>query len=155
KIVDAEGKPVTGATVAGLTASFPVVFTIKGDSSTIYALEAKKTRTIAIMHPQRKLADVVQVSGDGTEPIVVTLKPTAALKGRLLDMDGNPIGGANISVSYSDYIGRELVRFLKPAPEPVKTDAEGRFEITGVVPGMAAYLSANKDRKSLVGESRP
>src|SRR5204862_7888676 len=33
KIVDPDGKPVAGATIAGLTTAFPMVFTIKGDSS--------------------------------------------------------------------------------------------------------------------------
>src|SRR5262249_42017982 len=46
KLVDADGKPVAGATVSGLTASYPICFAIKGDSCMVYALDPKKPRTI-------------------------------------------------------------------------------------------------------------
>jgi RNA polymerase sigma factor (sigma-70 family) len=154
KLVDPDGKPVAGATVSGLTASYPITFTIKSDSCTVFALDEKKPRMVAVLHPQRGLGGVTWLSGEEKGTLELKLAPTASLKGRLLDLEGQSIAGAAVVATYADDVGRDLTRFVKPAPPAVKTDAEGRFELGGVVPGLPMYLDANKDRKSLIGEPR-
>jgi hypothetical protein len=97
---------------------------------------------------------VIKITGSEKEPLELKLAPTATIKGRFLDLEGQPIAGATVYDGYADDVGRELTRFLKPPRAPLKSDADGRFEVPGIVPGLPLYLDASKDRKSLIGEPR-
>jgi len=63
KVVDPDGKPLGGAAVAGLTQSWPVVFAVPTDSTTVYALD-DKPRTVMLLHPEKKLGGVVEGPGE-------------------------------------------------------------------------------------------
>ena len=55
-------------------------------------------RTVLVRHEGRKLGKVVRVrkGDDANGPVVVTLEPLAAMTGRVVDADGNPVPGATV-----------------------------------------------------------
>jgi hypothetical protein len=153
EIEDADGKPLKGTTVAGMTACWPSTFTIKDATCTLFALDPKKPRRLYFLHAERKLAGTLTLRGDEKEPMVVRLKPTGELTGRVLDSDGQPIIGADINLSWSDQTGFELYRVAHHRPT-VRTGKDGRFRIEGVLPEVKFTLGIVQGRAYFVGEPR-
>ena len=80
---------------------------------------------------------VVQPSAAG-EPIVVRVHKAAQVRGRVVDGDGKPLKGANISVmiqtsdrGYSSSWGTGV------------SDGEGNYRVGGLVPGSTCYIRAS------------
>lgn len=150
---DAEGKPLTGAEVAGISAQSLRTVPFKTATGRIYALDPDNPRSVVFVHTARKLAATVTLRGDEKEPVTVRLKPTAILTGRVLDADGQPVAGAEIYERYATSAGRQLtksqVRWFRP-----RTDKEGRFRLDGIVPGLALELGFVKGRQMLVPQER-
>jgi hypothetical protein len=102
---------------------------------------------------------VLRVRGDEAEPLTVALEPLGAVRGRLLDPDGKPSQGLTVSLSvarttedYKDYPVQELLlrslRFGSRAPQrkgwhpdPASPDAEGKFRLDGLIPGLKYELT--------------
>jgi RNA polymerase sigma factor (sigma-70 family) len=141
--VDADGKPVEGATVAGLSA-WGGSEALKGAEFTARALNPDRPRTVALIHKGRKLAGHAAVRGDEKEPVKVKLEPWGALAGRVLDEDGNPLADAELSIYYRDNSIRWLI---EAGRDKVKTDREGRFKAEGLFPGMPFGISFVKKGK--------
>ena len=78
------------AIVAGMTATWPNTFTLKGDRCTVYALDPKRPRQLAFYHAGRMLAGTLTVRGDEKEPPTVRLLPLGCVTARVLDGDGLP-----------------------------------------------------------------
>jgi hypothetical protein len=154
KIEDADGKPLTGTTVAGVTASWPITFAIKEATCTIFALDPKKPRRVVFFHAERNLAGTLTVRGDEQEPPVVRLGRTGSAIGRILDRDGQPITGADNQLSSPDRIASELYRQLRQRQQPIRTDKDGHFRIEGIVPEVKFTLGIVRGRTSFVGEPR-
>jgi RNA polymerase sigma factor (sigma-70 family) len=150
---DAEGKPLTGAEVAGISAQSLRAVPLRTATGRIYALDPDKPRPVVFVHAARKLAAVVTLRGDEKEPVTVRLAPTAILTGRALDADGQPVIGAEIYERYATPAGRQLtksqVRWFRP-----RTDKEGRFRLDGIVPGLAMELAFVKGRQMLIPQER-
>jgi RNA polymerase sigma factor (sigma-70 family) len=154
KVQDAEGKPLAGVAVTGLSATFSMVPSLREASCTVFALEAKKPRRLIFLHPGRQLGGTLTVRGDEKEPLTARLAPTGAVIGRLLDIDGQAIAGVEIGLAFDDGDAREMYRRLHPDRPPTRTDKEGRFRIEGVVPGVKFGLSLRQGRIYLAGEPR-
>jgi RNA polymerase sigma factor (sigma-70 family) len=151
KVVDPDGKPLSGATIGGLTASWPMVFTPSTDSTTVYALD-DKPRTLMILHSEKKLGGTVEVKGGQT--VMARLAPLGTVAGKLVDTDGHPIAGVAVGVQFPTGPGDELYREAKLAKAPAVTAADGSFHLGGVVPGVKFYLSLTKGREYYVGEPK-
>jgi RNA polymerase sigma factor (sigma-70 family) len=154
KIEDADGKPLTGTLVAGVTASWPITFTIPDATCTVFALDPKKPRRVFFLHVERKLAGSLTLRGDEKEPPVVRLVPTGSVTGRILEHDGRPLAGVYVDLSLPDRAARELYRQWNQRRSPIRTDKDGHFRIEGMVPDMKFGLSLRHDRSFLVGEPR-
>ena len=99
RVVDQQGKPLTGVKTAGRSergrydneaqtqAEFDVVTLGPGED-----------RMVLLIHEGRKLGRAIHVKeGDDKKgPVVVTLEPSATITGRILDADGDPVPGATI-----------------------------------------------------------
>jgi len=153
-IQDADGKPLIGAWVAGLTDSWPITYRLPEATATVFALDPEKPRTLALFHADRQLGGTVVVRGDEKKPVVAKLAPLGKVVGKLLDTDGGPLGGAEISVSSPSQIVSELYRFAHPTEKPVVTDREGKFTLTGVVPGVSFYLQTRKGQQFFIGKPK-
>jgi protocatechuate 3,4-dioxygenase beta subunit len=153
-VQDADGRPLPGATAAGLTALWPLAVPLPAASFTVYALEPPKPRRLVLYHPGRQLAGLLTVRGDEKEPPVVRLAAAGAVTGRVLDADGAPVAGAEVGVVFADDVARELDRQLSQKRAPVRTDKAGHFRLEGLVPGVKFGLAIRQGRTFLVGEPR-
>jgi protocatechuate 3,4-dioxygenase beta subunit len=143
-VQDADGKPLAGAWVAGLTDHWPIVYKMPEPAAPIFALNPRKPRRLVVYHPEKQLGGTATIRGDETEPVTVKLGQVGTVTGRLLDTDGNPLTGATVSVNARGMIARELYRFATSAGKPQVTDKIGRFTLTGVVPGVLFSLQIQK-----------
>ncbi|HMF14394.1 MAG TPA: carboxypeptidase-like regulatory domain-containing protein, partial [Gemmataceae bacterium] len=154
RIEDAEGKPLTGAIVSGMTELWPMTFALKKAEGTIYALDGKRQRHVVFYHRERKLGGHVIVRGDEKEPVTVRLELLGTVTGRLLDLDGQPISGVEVSLSMPLRAESELFRYLDAQREPVKTDKDGRFRLEGVLPRLIFQLSLHQGRTYFTGDPK-
>jgi RNA polymerase sigma factor (sigma-70 family) len=154
KVVDPDGKPLSGAVVAGLTESWPIVYTLAKPTATVYALTPDRPRTLFLVHPEKGLAGTVKVRGDEKEPVTAKLAPTGSVTGRLVDTDGRPIAGVTVGVQFPQSTGSELYRHTKIAQKPVVTDKDGAFKLEGIVPGVNFSFSLSRGREYFSGEPK-
>jgi hypothetical protein len=155
-VVGPDGKPLAGAHVAGLSGVTRLLFgrtdQMDTDSFSAGGIDPKRPRNIVFVHAEKKLAKVKRVRGDEPEPLTVRLEPLSAVTGRILDADGKPLAGlkAMASLSFDDDDNKDLPRELlfdypawsKVVNRETTSDAEGRFRIEGLVPGMNYQLTA-------------
>jgi protocatechuate 3,4-dioxygenase beta subunit len=153
-IEDPDGKPLAGAIVSGMTELWPITFTSKQAECTIYALDGVHQRHVVFYHRERKLGGHVIVRGDEKDAVTVRLQPLGAVTGRLLDPDGQPLAGVEVSVNMPLKAGSELYRFLNAQTEPVRTDKDGRFRLKGVLPKLIVQLSLRQGRTYYQGEPK-
>jgi len=153
-IHDAQGNPLAGAWVAGIAEYGSLTHKLPDATTTIYALNPEKPRTLAIYHPDKSLGGTVIVRGDEKEPVVAKLDRMGQLSGRLLDADGTPLVGAQVSIGPQSHPGQELYRVASPAGKPVLTDKNGRFVLSGVIPGMSFSLQTQRDQERFRGNPR-
>ena len=148
KIRDAEGQPVAGAWVAGVGALdfLPAVKT-EGDTATIYHLEAGKPRLLAFYDPSKKLFGTLSLKGDEKDEVTVRLAAAAAITGRLLGEDGKPLAGVAVSLHPHGRAAEEVQKHARPA-QLIETDADGRFRIDTVIPGVKFFLSFKRGQKT-------
>jgi len=97
--------------------------------------EFRPEQKITILATSRdgKLAGFETLVPDwGLEPGIV-LKPTVRVRARIIDAGGQPVVGQSIMIraSYSEELGGTL-----PLQFNAKTDAQGRVEVSGLVPGI-------------------
>jgi hypothetical protein len=153
-VQDCAVKPLTGAWVGGLTDSWPITYKLQEATATVYALSPAKPRTLAIYHPDKKLAGTVVVRGDEKGPVIARLGPLGKVTGRMRDTEGNPLSDAEISINPQGNPASELDRFAGPAGKPVITDEQGRFALDGVVPGISFYLQIRKGESYFGGKPK-
>jgi hypothetical protein len=156
RVVDPDGKPLSGTMAAGLRhdwfedADWPAL--TKSAEFTALGLDPKHPRLICFANHEKKLAGSLVVRGDEKATVNAKLQPWASVKGRLLDKDGQPI--KNTSLWFTELppvrpggyrsveVGLHVVARLghQPSPDP-RTDADGRFEVTGLIPGLKYNLA--------------
>jgi RNA polymerase sigma factor (sigma-70 family) len=154
RVEDPDGQPLAGATVSGMTATWPIAFPLQKASCTVYALDPPNPRRLAFFHPGRNLGGTVTVRGDENEPPVARLTPAGEVTGRVLDAAGQPVAGAMVMLSLPDDAMQELYRLVAQRQEPVRTGTDGRFRVHGVIANMKFGLNFQKERAYLVGEPR-
>jgi RNA polymerase sigma factor (sigma-70 family) len=151
---DAEGNPLAGAVVAGISSWTKRAVPLKTADCRLYALDPEKPRPVAFLHGERKLAALVALRGDEKEPVTVRLTPTGILTGRVLDADGQPVAGADVYTFYATAVGGPLLESQMRMALP-RTDKEGRFRLDTIVPGLEVMnLRFLKGRQQLVLQTR-
>jgi 5-hydroxyisourate hydrolase-like protein (transthyretin family) len=141
RLVDPDGRPVTGATAFGLSAlrggapaHAPI---LDGAEFTAIGVDPDHPRLVWFLNRQRTLGRMVMLQGsDAHDPITVTLQPCGTLLGRVLDAEGRPKSNAEVIA----VIQHEQFQFGGIGVENVRTDVDGRFRITGVLPGLTYRL---------------
>jgi RNA polymerase sigma factor (sigma-70 family) len=150
-IEDADGKRLKGTTVAGVTATWPAVLTIKDANCTIFALDPKKPRRVFFLHAKRKLTGTLLLRGDEKEPVVVRLGQADPVIGRLLTSDGQPLAGADIYLNWNDAVGNQLYGGINKRPR-VRTDKDGHFRFEGIVPELKFKLGIIRGETIFLGD---
>jgi RNA polymerase sigma factor (sigma-70 family) len=154
KVQDPDGKPLAGAVVAGLSASWPPTYTLPKDTAMVYALDPARPRTLYLLHPEKKLAAWVRVRGDEKGPVTVKLAPAGVVTGKLVDPDGRPVAGVTVNLQFPDGPGGDLYRDIQAGRPMGVTDKDGAFRIEPIVPGVKFGLSLTKGQMYFQGEPR-
>jgi hypothetical protein len=128
RLVDPDGRAMEGVSATRLTA-LGFVDHLPGSSFRATGLEAERPRSVWFLSDQRTLGRLLRLPGQEKGPMTVTLQPCGTLIGRLVDPEGRPKANARLVV----VIRGESLPFEH---ETVKTDAEGRFRTTGLIPGL-------------------
>jgi hypothetical protein len=154
RVTDAGGKPLTGVIVAGVTDRSPArLAPLKEPSFTALGLDPDRPRTLLALHPGRTLGAVMTLRGDEDAP-VLKLQPCASIAGRLLDADGRPLEGVEVSPVFDDRDAREFERRVRPDAWPVRTGADGRFRLAGLLPGLKVGLYLRHEGSELAANPR-
>ena len=138
-VVDAEGKPVAGAAVAGMYASTdsrgwftPTKTNAQGFLSISRSLDPL---VIHVETMEKTLGAVVRVDAEATEARIV-VKPTATASGRLVDPSGDPIAHQKLRYDIRVVLGPTTNSpFTWTFGGAATTDDQGRFTAKGLVVG--------------------
>lgn len=140
RLLDPDGRPLTGAEVFNLKSASGGKEVLPGAEFTVLALNPAKRRRLLFWHEQRKLAGTVVLKGDEPEPVTVTLQPLATLTGRAVRKNGEPLAG--FPVEYSGWPDLQWPgnnkRFER---DPIRTDKDGRFRIPNLPAGVPLSVS--------------
>ena len=98
---------------------------------TLSNYEPEHPRKVHVVVPDKNLAGFAEVSGNAEEPFVVKLVAGATVTGRVLDEEDKPIANSWVIVSPSP---TPFCYLNKTKRGRVYTDAEGRFEISSLLP---------------------
>jgi hypothetical protein len=94
-----------------------------------------KRYTVHARTPDAKLAGIARV--DETQSVVtIPMRPTATVRGRIVNQLEQPAADAQVQVNtlvYQNEQGKMGSNY--PFSKAVQTDADGRFEIVGLIPG--------------------
>jgi RNA polymerase sigma factor (sigma-70 family) len=155
RVEDPDGRPLAGATVAGLADAASAVHTLPAAEGTVYALSPARPRQLVFLHAQRGLAGAITLPGEKPAPVTVRLDAAGAVTGRVLDREGKPVVGATVRISAPNARAvNELYRHLTEGRDPPRTDADGRFRLGGIVPDQAFTLQIRTGATLLIGQPR-
>ena len=151
-VVDAKGRPVAGAVLNGHYVlrsrgrRFP---SSKSDARGVVRVE--RALDPLLLHaetPDRSLAGIARVDAEATEARIV-VEPTAAASGRIVDAEGEPIAGRELSYEIRARVGStrdDLFAYLSVGK--VTTDGGGRFTLGGLVVGARGTWSRSFMRRN-------
>lgn len=124
RFVDREGNPLSRIRCLGLTSN-PTWRSVEGSEATMTGVEPGLIRPFFVVHeePLRKRIGRIGFKEGMTEQ-TIQLLPMAAISGRLLDQDGNPISDVGIVANYQT--NPESSSSIQPTSN---SDADGRFKI--------------------------
>jgi RNA polymerase sigma factor (sigma-70 family) len=142
KIVDADGKPVAGAWVMNARPYGGTSKPLDGAECTVTGLDPAAPRRLYAQHDEKKLGGFLTLDGKETGPALLKLEQTATVTGRVVDKEGAPVKEGRVSVSYDDpELGIQFNTRDRYDTRPVLTDADGKFTLNNVAPGMAVRVS--------------
>ncbi len=139
RVVGPDGKPVTGAQCDGLVAMMAGEVSILADDTfEVLGLEPGLPRQLVFAHKDRGLVGSIFIKGEDINndtPLEVRLDVPGSVKGRLVDEEGIPLSGAKLKLVSSG---------LLPDVSTFTADADGRFQIVGLIPGVESGISVDK-----------
>lgn len=170
-VLDVDGKPVSNALLLGLTKNtHPVDM-----NSHIFMLRGVNTGTkhlLIVLHMTKNHGVAFEVTGDKQKKIKTQLQELGSLEGQLIDEDGKPVVGRDV-VAFVDipdekYVNVPLELFnnmgfsgLYPSAwkdttgRQARTDKQGKFKLTGILPGLEYRLTVGKDVTSFRAPLQP
>jgi hypothetical protein len=113
------------------------------------------------MHEAKKLGAVVTVSGDSTDPVEVKLAPLGSATGRVIRPTGETTAGLSVTAipemrDFKKFANLPIVTrkfqgtygmFRGPwdswTTRTAKTDADGKFTLDGLLPGLTYTIHAS------------
>ncbi|MEM9660248.1 MAG: carboxypeptidase-like regulatory domain-containing protein, partial [Planctomycetota bacterium] len=116
----------------------------------VRGLKEGERRKVFVYHRARDLVGAAMVESSDRDPVEVVLRPAGTISGRLVDPDGEPIRDATLGVKFEQLRDEKDTAVWAPHPgkssfpTKIPVDDQGRFRLTGIVPGMKynAWASA-------------
>jgi RNA polymerase sigma factor (sigma-70 family) len=158
-VIGADGEPFRGYFVAGLTATprntSAWLMPHESPTFTVRGLSSRRPRTVVVYSAEKKLGKAQVVRGDETGPITFRLEPLSSLTGRVLDGEGRSWAGVHVQATLESKgdVGATLpVQFFitsatwaEKLEAKVTTDADGKFRLDGLLPGLRYTLLVSED----------
>ena len=146
-IVGPGGESVPGARIMGEGDHFQSWSRKPLPSATfeVHGLGSDRKRGLLFWHKEKNLAASYVVKPGEIGPLTIKLEPAGSLNGRLVDDDGRPRAGVQMTCN-RPYEGEDSRFASGSLPDPIQTDADGRFHASGLVPGLKYSLSSWKGR---------
>jgi hypothetical protein len=132
-LVDAEGRPVVGASTQGMSV-YPYDYEppLRAATFPLTQLHPDRVRRIIFTKEDRRLIGFLLARGDGDAPYIVQMRAWGTVTGRIVDENGNPLEVALSLGSPSDEANPDAEVGVHGG---ASTDAAGRFRIERLVPG--------------------
>jgi RNA polymerase sigma factor (sigma-70 family) len=149
RVLDPDGRPLVGAIGYNLSSVGDSPESLRDATFTVDGLDPDRPRPILVVHRDRNLAGSLTLRGDEPEPVTVRLQPCAAVTGRVVTDDGQPVAGVRAEYSFPGhaFITRNTaLAFWEP---PIHTDAAGRFRLDGIPPGVQVRIGLERGRRSV------
>jgi hypothetical protein len=146
--VDPEGRPLGGTRASGLAeGSSAWAYEQESPAIEVHALDPSKPRRVTLRHDGRKLVGSVYLKGDEVGPLTVRLQPSGAVTGRIVDEEGRPRGG--LELSNLDGVAPEPPpdRAMLPGNDSypwIMVGRDGRFRVEGLIPGLKYGAGASR-----------
>jgi protocatechuate 3,4-dioxygenase beta subunit len=109
---------------------------------TIQGFNPRRPPAVLFQHPEKGLIGVAQPPMNKGGSVTVRMKPGASVTGRLVDADGQPRAAVELEVAFR--IEARQVQWQSYSPGHIKTDQDGRFRVTALLPGYEFRLSDGK-----------
>jgi hypothetical protein len=138
-VLGPDGQPLPGAEVYQMDGYRAWTVPLPGATFMATKVDPDRPRKVFFRHVQRKLAGMLVVPTAGDEPPAVQLRPWATLAGRLIDAEGRPRPGLQLSTLFTPAMRAD--RNSGEFTEWIRTDPAGRFRIEGLVPGLRYSLN--------------
>jgi RNA polymerase sigma factor (sigma-70 family) len=140
-----DGKPLTGAEVAGLIASSDAAEVLEGASFTLLGLNSQRSRDLYFHHKELRLGKFLTIPGDENKPLTVQLVPCGTLIGRMVDKSHKPSPDLHVQLT-------RLAEGYCLTVARTATDTDGRFRIDGLVPGVKYTFVPSRPLRTDLGE---
>jgi beta-lactamase regulating signal transducer with metallopeptidase domain/protocatechuate 3,4-dioxygenase beta subunit/5-hydroxyisourate hydrolase-like protein (transthyretin family) len=154
RIVDAGGQPVSDCYLYGEN-GYSSWYSHEATTFTVNGYFPREGRRLMAWDPATNEAGEVEITGEAPESVEIVLRPAGKITGRVLDDDGEPLaGGMLINDPYrgdSKHSDRGSL-ITRQDGKPLATDAQGRFEFAGLLPGRK--YSAGVQGLRTFGDSR-
>ncbi|MFL5342785.1 MAG: sigma-70 family RNA polymerase sigma factor [Gemmataceae bacterium] len=133
--VDPDDKPLSGVWHSELY--LQTMETLKTPESALQGMNPKRSRRLYFQHDGRALVGMADIKAGDPQPIRLKLEPWATVTGRLLEPGGKPVAGV---ILHPGILRRDPATGLgytydHPHPDNCRSDADGRFRFTGLLPG--------------------
>src|SRR5262249_24837123 len=139
RVVGPDGQPLSGVTAFSLSNYSPFAYEVLPTADfTVRGLNPQRPRRLAFVHREKGLGMALEVRDEAHEPLEVRLGALGAVTGRLLDRDGQPRADVPMRA--------ERFRMFDTDPLTARTDADGRFRIDGLVPGLTYEVKVGRER---------
>jgi hypothetical protein len=129
---------------------------VEGDTLRLTGLSPKGVRAVVLIDEAKTAGAVAAVTGDAEAPAAVTLEKLGSVTGRVLAAEGGPAAGAevhlwltldrqkfeNLPSEFSNVFGVEPSAWQEFTGRTTKADKDGRFTVTGLLPGQGYRLAA-------------
>jgi RNA polymerase sigma factor (sigma-70 family) len=115
-----------------------------GDDATltVRGVSARQGKVVQAVCPEKKLAGSVKVTGDEKGPVKLKLEQWKTIKGRVVDEDGKPVTGAELSFIHLGLSPDDTsVHGFWFKGGAIQTGNDGTFQLDGLVPGSRYALS--------------
>ena len=123
----------------------------RGETLKIYGYKPEKPRRVQVVHKRQKLAGFLLIEGEEPSELTVELQPWSEVKGRILDVDGVPQPGVEITSIYEHVQSRSDVAVLPNNSDSSNgayyADDEARFHIVGLPAGYKFGMDVTEFRK--------
>jgi RNA polymerase sigma factor (sigma-70 family) len=111
---------------------------LKGAEFTVHCCNPRQPRELLLHHPEMGLVGLAQTPQNTGDSITVQLQLGATVTGRLLDAEGRPRADVELKLSFR---GKERQVWHRYSTQGIKTDRDGRFRVTALLPGRKFRLS--------------